>query len=81
MDASCTFDKDDSEPALMMTDGVSSEREIYIYIYVHITAHMAQSNEVAYIQFLSVCPGDVVVVLQKKKKIPVRSVTNRTYIT
>lgn len=27
MDVSCTFDKDDSELVLMMTDGVSSERE------------------------------------------------------
>lgn len=27
MDVSCTFDKDGSELVLMMTDGVSSERE------------------------------------------------------
>lgn len=41
MDVSCTFDKDGSELVLMMTDGVSSERE---KMFVHITARMTQSN-------------------------------------
>lgn len=50
MDTSFTFDTDDSEPVLMMTDGVSSERQEYM---VSITPHMVQSNEVAHIDFLS----------------------------